>query len=538
MGHPIARGVQGQHNTGTIPASTGGINASAGFDGMTQKEAIYLFNIMPDEYGLTTRKGYVEWANGMVSEVRTIIPYKAANNPANDRLFAVTELGIYDITTSGTVGAPVQDFLVQGPDSGFGVYMAYTTAAEELFLYYADEANGLFLYNSSTDLWAQAPDFLNPGGEQPPLAVDIVFIVQHKLRVWFFGRNATNVWYLDIQAVDGVAEEFFLGGKYPHGGQTVGLWNWTIDGGEGVDDYLVMISEAGDVLPFRGDDPSSSLTWSSVGTYFIAEMPKSRRCVREYGADMYILCAFGIISMNDLIRGVLPADNPATPAYKVQALVREEVQASLDSHVWEIKLNPTDNSMFINGPQRNQTDGNYWQFGMDVTIKAWGIWRDVPIITSDTWKAEYFFGDPVGRVFRMDGSRDGDLLDGTLGEPVAFSGLTSFQNLDSPGIYKRCSLLRAKGLTGGDIQINLKPFYDYALQTTINAPPITSANSLGRWDISAWDNAIWAGLWGGAGKVQGGSGMGTTVAIAFKGQAGERGTIAAWDVTWDGGSFL
>jgi hypothetical protein len=530
---PLARGVQRTINYTTVPAPVGGINAVDGLAAMPPTDAIYIYNMQPTEYGLTTRAGYVEWTNGL-SEVRTIIPFTGTTDP--DALFAVTSAGIFDVTTNGVAPISMVTFTDTGPTAGFGVYMNYTTAAEEQFVYYADEANGLFRYTAATNVWAQAPDFT--GTPTPPAAADIVFIMQHKLRMWFVGRDSANVWYLEPNAVEGDATQFVLMGKYKHGGYTIGMWNWTVDGGTGVDDYLIFLSKAGDVLSYKGDDPSTVTTWSNTGSYFVTEATASRRVAAEYGGNLYLLCALGVISINDLLSGVIPDQNPHTPAYKVQKLVREEITKNPDSKVWELLIDPTENSMHINVPTRGETNGVYWQFVMDLTTKAWGIWRDVPISTSETWRGSFYFGTPTGQVFISQGSRDGDLIDGTVGEPVAFSWLTSFQDYGSPAAYKRCQLIRNAGLITGDVSITMQAVYDYDIVVNLSDPgnPTASAGSL--WDLATWDNNLWPGVSGGVGAIRGASGMGTRVALAGRGTASARATLVASDVAWDAGGYL
>ena len=80
------------------------------------------------------------------------------------------------------------------------------------------------------------------------------------------------------------------------GGELVGLYNFTMDGGDGVDDYLVALSRAGDVVIYRGDDPSLIDLWNIVGTFYVGELPAERRVANEYGGDLYIISVFGMIS--------------------------------------------------------------------------------------------------------------------------------------------------------------------------------------------------------------------------------------------------
>lgn len=46
---------------------------------------------------------------------------------------------------------------------------------------------------------------------------------------------------------------------------------WTLDSGEGLDDYLVVTTSEGQVGVFRGTDPTSVATWGLVGVWNLGE---------------------------------------------------------------------------------------------------------------------------------------------------------------------------------------------------------------------------------------------------------------------------
>ena len=120
----------------TFPASTGGVNAVDGLMLMPPTDCIYTTNLMPSEYGLRLRKGYQEWATGCVedpprapdSNVNSIIPFESnVQDVSNDRLFAVTAEGIWDVTLQNTTN-PVQEvtFAQTSNPAGFGVWTEFT----------------------------------------------------------------------------------------------------------------------------------------------------------------------------------------------------------------------------------------------------------------------------------------------------------------------------------------------------------------------------------------------------------------------------
>ena len=123
---------------------------------MPPEDAIYLRNLMPSEYGLRLRKGYREYAHIDTDKpVNTIIPFEGqAQDQANDRLFAVTEDGMYDVTVEGTVTTTLAaTFSDQSEGAGFGVWTEFTSDNDTHYVFYADAVNGLWRYSEDTDTW-------------------------------------------------------------------------------------------------------------------------------------------------------------------------------------------------------------------------------------------------------------------------------------------------------------------------------------------------------------------------------------------------
>lgn len=180
----------------TVPASVGGVNALTSFVGMPAEDAIYLFNTVPSEYGLRLRRGYREWATGVTGDVRTLVPYDAQSGDVSlDRLFAVSENGIYDVTTTGTT-APTQDvaYADQGNGAGYVSWAMFTTDAEEQLLLVADERNGLDYYNGNTQAWFK-PAITFPDATT---IADIAFVMVHKQRIWLVKRDSDNAYIQSI----------------------------------------------------------------------------------------------------------------------------------------------------------------------------------------------------------------------------------------------------------------------------------------------------------------------------------------------------
>ena len=425
----------------TFPASVGGINSVDSLMMMPPQDCIYTFNLVPSEYGLRLRKGYREWAvnckedppRAIDASVNTVVPFESKiQAQINDRLFAVTREGIWDVTLFGEQN-PTQEvqFPIVTEEAGFGVWTEFTgdaagDGARGHYLFFAGEKNGIWQYEEQTDTWARPPSgtaatdwFRMAADGTTPEAFpveDVAFVMVHKQRIWVILEDDDDAWYLPIASITGELKRFTFGSKLPSGGNLVGLWTWSIDGGDGVDDYMVAIGRGGDVVIYQGEDPEITPNgtnvgpWSTRGTWFIGEIPESRRIVAEYGPDLYILSSIGIVSMVNLLQGAPAASEKASPSRKISRFLRPDVSSGKDFPNWQLVVHPGDGFMQIVTPPPTNTP--FMQYVQNLETGAWGMWEGVPMLCGASWNADYFMGGQDGQVYINDGALDGVGLPG------------------------------------------------------------------------------------------------------------------------------
>jgi hypothetical protein len=533
----------------TVPAPIGGIDTRTILSSGDPKYAIYSFNLLPDDYGLRVRRGYSEWCidldNGNPLGIGTLVPFGGVDNdPADDRLFAVTNEGIWDVTTFNTP-VLVLDFLIDGTDTskeaGYGVYTQYTTDAAEQLLFYADSRNGLYEYSEATDLWIRSPDLITTHPTAiPPTSENIGFVTSHKKQLWFIGYDSSVAWYLPQAAITGEAYPFFFGSKFVHGGNLAGLFSWSLDAGIGLDDYLIAVSRAGDVIPYKGSDPSSADDWSADGLFFIGAVPANSRFDTELGGNLMLLSAYGLNSMSDLLQGTEGKDvNALTITQNIASLVRADMVTQRLERNWQVKYLPAIGSIAIIEPQKE--DGFFQQYVMHTITTGWGIWRDAPINCLDEWGGFVYFGTLDGRVMKMNVDVDEvkitpDPENPINGTPIDFSILTTFQDFGEPALFKRGKYIRPQFVAQVEPKTTTRFRYDYKLDelTNLNSEILSLGST---WDVNDWDQAIWAGQQPiGFDQIVGGWGMGRNVAVAMRGNSTTRTTLVSWDVMWDSGA--
>jgi len=399
-----------------IPAPTKGMDARSAVGAMSPDNCIYTYNLIPAEYGLHLRNGFREWQIDAISAtsygIKTLMVFDGIiTSLTDDRLFAVTNEGIWDVTVEG--GTPSLEIAFTRDvteAAGHGVYAHYIEESGAQFVLYADSRNGLYEYDISLDTWAEATGITGPD------LTKVAYVVVHKQRLWLIEDGATSAWYLPIASRKGDATEFFFGSKFPHGGKLVSLINWSVDGGSGLDDYLVAVSSSGDVIPYQGADPSSvedstSSGWAVRGSYYIGRIPAGRRFFSEYSGELYILSAFGIISMSDLLNGVDSKSTSATSlAYPIARLLRDRLDLTSEIRGWEITFLPSQGDLMVLSPKHVLTGADI-QYTMSLSVEGWGLWRGVPMDCVTEWSGKTYFGTADGRICVMDVHKDNVLLD-------------------------------------------------------------------------------------------------------------------------------
>jgi hypothetical protein len=524
-----------------VPAPLKGMNAAISVSLDSPEYCFWAINLIPSEYGMRVRSGYREWQIGLGSPVRTIINYPANEGPTtttNGKIFAATSFGIYDVTVAGAAPTLELTFATASDLSGWGTHLHLVTQAGNDLVYYADEENGLFEYDPVTELWAQATGIQAIAGSLGTLnATDIVFIMSHKLRLWLITRGSNKAWYLPISAIKGDATEFFFSSKFKHGGELVGLYNWTVDGGLGRDDHLIAISREGDVIPWTGEDPSDAMTWTSTGVFYIGTIPKGRRIAAEYGGEIFMLSAFGLSTLSDLLRG----GNPEDPfrdqiGYRIARLLRADIRDSADEYGWSISFAMAQGALVVNCPQRDDT--THRQYVYNLSTSGWGLWKDVPINCSETQDGRLMLGTRDGRILRMDVASDNVLLSDASRTAIQFFILTSYLSLGAPAQFKRVKFIRPTFIGVTRPNFEAYAFYDFL----VTVPPgITGLETSGGdlWDVGLWDVAKWSAQQVVPfSRAVGSTGIGRSVSIAMSGTAYEDLYLASWDILWDTGGFL
>lgn len=533
---------QSIQRSGHLSAPMGGINRADSASAMSATDCLSLRNMCGSRYGLKVRPGHREWCTGLGAEpvqaVRSILSFAGSTDDSlADRLFACTTSGIWDVTTSSSSPSRTYDFPTSNASSGRGVGTGFVTIAGHFYAY-CDEENGYILYTQSTDTWGLVAGGAGAGEINGVDPRNLAFVTLWKSRLLFVEKDSANMWYLPVGQVTGTVTKFDWGNKFLYGGALVGLWNWTIDGGVGVDDYLVAVSRGGDVAVYYGTDPSDVDAFAQKGMWFVGGIPAGRRIATNFGGDILLLSSLGVVPLSKLLAGGELASQDAYATRKLGPLFAESMKTRKDMIGWEIRIHPEEGALIIATPQYAGQPEQ--QFVMSLSSKGWGEWVDLPLVCAESWKGKLYFGTLDGRVCVNDGAYDNVALDGSTAAAydVEWSGLSAFQangNIQQKQIQMIRTLLRVNGANPRCIEEARYDFDERVISTALEA---SSGSSGSLWGTALWGTALWSSGLKPTSHVRGAVGIGSHMAIAWKGSSHAETILIGFDVSWTEGGIL
>lgn len=459
-----------QTHTDSLPAPIGGWNALDSIASMPPEDARFLENWFPSTTDILLRYGYSNWATGLSGQVQTLAHYSGANT---DKLFAWSTVNVYDVTAAGAVGAPI----VNGLTNAQWQFTNMANSAGNWFMA-VNGVDNLLLFDGTTWEKVTGASAHAITGIATTALINI-FLFKH--RIWFLQKNTLNAWYLGIDAISGAATQFSLAGVSRKGGYLVGIAAWTIDAGYGVDDLLVFATNKGEIIVYKGTDPSSATTWALVGIWELG-CPIGYRCFMKFAGDLLLICQDGLLTLAAALQSSR-LDPRVALSNKIQFAISDAISKYSVNFGWSLLYFPKENFLFINVPIGV---GQQQQYVMNTITKAWCSFSGWAANCWELFQDEPYFGanGVVGHAWDT-------LADN--GANINGSGAQAFNYFGARGQQKRFTLARPLIHAAGPPAIQSGLDIDFE---TRNIAPISTGSSvpLTAWDIALWDSGIWNGL--------------------------------------------
>ena len=532
--------------TASLPAPIGGWNARDSLAQMAPTDAVTLTNWFPTPTDVTMRKGYSKYSTGITGEVQSLMNYAG---PSTQKLFAVANGVIYDCGTdpatavfTGLSNSKFQHvnvttagghFLIacNGSDATM-IYdgsawfkVATTTTAQTISsithvgavaTLTTASAHGLVTGNRVT-ISGASPAAYNgtfvitvtgtttftytmlstPASNATVVGTYTVIGITgvssstfvnvnlFKQRLYFTENNTLKCWYLDVNSIGGAANALDFGGIARNGGYLQAMGTWTLDAGQGADDYAVFVTNMGEVLVYNGTDPTAAATWALKGVWQLGQT-FARRCFFKWSGDLLLLTQDGLVPLSSALQSSR-LDPRVNLTDKIYFAVSQAATLYYDNFGWQVNYFASENMLILNVP----ITGGTQQFVMHTITKAWARFTGIEAYCWEvSGDADMHFGGNgfVGKFY--DTTSDS-------GNNIVATAQQAYSYFDSPGQLKRFTLVRPILQTDNGLPTVLCGIsVDFDTQPLVNQIAFNPAiNNIGIWDTGRWDEVNWgAGL--------------------------------------------
>lgn len=533
--------------TTSLPSPIGGWNARDSLANMAPTDAVQLVNFYATPTDVTLRKGYTKSSIGITGRVKTLMNYTDVSLEDGYRLFAAAGDTIYDAKPAtavpfftGISNAQLQfvtltnqagHFLIacNGEDpvmifnGTYWYYLATTETAQtistisnsgETALLTTAAAHGLVTGNrvvisgatpaeyngdyvitvtSSTQFeYTMASD---PGASASPVGtytvsgitgVDsstFINVNLFKNRLYFTQKDELTAWYLPVDSISGAASPLYYGGIARNGGYLQAVGTWTLDAGQGVDDYYVAVTSMGEIIVFNGTDPDTADTWQLKGVWQLGQT-FSRRCFFKWAGDLLLLTQDGLVPLAASLQSTR-LDPRINLTDKIYYAVSQAATQYYALEGWQINYFASENMLILSIPTSNGME----QYVMNTITKSWSRFTG---IQAYCWEVSgdadmHFGGDGfVGKFY--DTTSD-------AGTNIYATAQQAYTYFDNPGQLKRFTLVRPILQTDNGLPTVLCGIsVDFDTTPLINQIAFNPLiNQIGRWDVATWDGANWGG---------------------------------------------
>lgn len=303
-----------------------------------------------------------------------------------------------------------------------------------------------------------------------------------KNRLYFTQKDAMKCWYLGVDSIGGDAYPLEFSSIARNGGYLQAMGTWTIDAGEGVDDYAVFVTSMGEVIVYNGTDPTDAATWVLKGVWQIGQT-FSRRCFFKWSGDLLLLTQDGLLPLASALQSSR-LDPRVALTDKIYYAVSQAADNYSTNFGWQIMYYAKQNMLILNIP----VTGGQEQYVMHTITKAWGRFTN---ISANCWEIHndniYFGGNGYVGEFWNDDSDDGNNINATVQQ--------AYNYFDMRGTQKRYTMVRPVLLTSNGYPniacgINVD-FEEKNTTSTISFNPESNGNA--KWDTAIWDTSIWSG---------------------------------------------
>jgi hypothetical protein len=441
---------------------------------MAPTDAVVLENWFPRANSVDVRPGAANHVTGFSETPQSLLVW---NGPTSEKLFCSTASNVYDVTSAGALGSAVVTHQLR-------CYTNFTTAGGHYLIACDPTGTGTpKSYNGST--WAN----LTFTGIT---LTTIRNVAVAKRRLWFCVAGSLTAYYGAVASISGALTGFDLGQVFGRGGTLVAVGSWTLDGGDGQDDYVVFVSSQGELAIYKGTDPSTSATFSLVGVFYLGE-PLGYQCLTKFGGDLLYLCQNGLFPLS---KALLSATINYRSAFtsKIETAFAQAIEQFSDSTVgsalnsrWSVCVYPTGSFLLINIPTAEDFS---IQYVMNTITGAWCVFSGWSSTCFEVFRGQLFFTSAAAVAEGWIGTSD-------FGANIVATAQQAYNALGAPNANKHVELLRPIVEVNETTEIRYSLSSDYSPAVTYSTTTLNVPSS-GIWGSGVFGTALWGGA---SGKV-------------------------------------
>jgi hypothetical protein len=303
-----------------------------------------------------------------------------------------------------------------------------------------------------------------------------------KNRLYFTQKDTLKCWYLPVNSIGGTASLLDFGGIARNGGYLQAMGTWTLDAGQGADDYAVFVTNMGEIIVYNGTNPDSADTWALKGVWQLGQT-FSRRCFFKWSGDLLLLTQDGLVPLASALQSSR-LDPRVNLTDKIFYAVSQAASSFSTLFGWQINYYAGQNMLILSIP----TDTGMQQFVMHTITKSWANFQDIEAYCWEVHNEDmYFGGNGYVAKFWDTFADDGNNITATVQQ--------AYNYFDSRGQQKRFTMVRPILLTDNGVpSIYVALNTDYQTQNQLGQVTFSpSAYAVGVWDSSLWDQAVWGG---------------------------------------------
>jgi hypothetical protein len=457
----------------SFPPPVGGWNTRDSLPNMPITDAVVAQNVLCQPAQVVTRDGSANWVTGFANAVNTLMPYNSST-PASMKIFGASGTGIYDVTSSGAVGAAV----VSGLTNSWWQWVNFATSAGQ-FLIAVNGSDSMQTYSNGT--WTATATLPITGGGNLSLNT-VVNVGIYESTLYFVPANTLGFYYQNAQSIFGTVSYFNLAALCTRGGYLMAVATWTVDGGNGPQDYFVAITSEGEFVVYQGLAFSIAIGTSGymqlVGVYYIGR-PVGRRCFMKFGGDLLILTERGIFPLSSGLQSAT-IDKRVAITDKIEPSYVELVSDTFSTKGWQIENCQYGQFLIVNVPTSPPQ-----QLVMQYQTRGWSNWTGWNANCFLYFEGVLYYGGATAVYQSFTGESD-------VGANIVAAIMPAFTQFKMSGQQKHPKLIRPYFEADGNFGYSLTAATDYSIPTTLN-PAQSVATNFGVWDQSLWDVAQWGG---------------------------------------------